>query len=705
MKRFSRRRFVAAASPALGTVAFTKPTGGNHAAQEPEPARPAREFDLCTVWRFRTDPDSAGEKNNWSTGESAGPDWRSVMVPHTWQIDPPFVEYRGDAWYTKSFLAPADWEKRAVRIEFEAVFHSATVWVNGKLAGRHLRKGYTAFTLDMSHLLQFEKNNVVAVRVNNAFDEHMLPRGRSSDWAHDGGIFRPVRLLITDKVYAERVDVEAVPNFENGSAELTITPFLQSAMDGAISGTLQIRVIDEETGDVVISDRDATPFHFSQSGPLSLSLQRQLQQAKLWHFDSPKLYRLEMTTRTADTADLFTTTFGVRRFEVRDGAFYLNNEKLALTGVERMAGSNPEFGMAEPYEWIQRDHQDLKYLNCVFSRVHWPQDKRVLEYCDRHGILMQEEVPTWGPNTFRNMSSQPDADIMQNGLEQLHEMVARDRNHPCIVSWGLCNEIGGQNPPAYNFAKNMLAEAKKINPSRLCSYASHSLFKDQAKDVSGLMDFIECNQYIGSWQQGGPADLERLMDEIHSAFPDKPIVISEYGYCACTADRPEGDGHRVAVLSWQNAVLRSKPFVAGAIFFCYNDYRTHVGDRGEGVLKQRVHGVVDVYGKTKPSYRLLRNESGPIESLTFENFPSHVLVHAKNRSDLPSYTLRGYTLRALFYEFGDIPVKRVELPLPVLAPGAQATLQFDFEVRQPERITFDVLRPTQFSVSTLEWLR
>ena len=63
----------------------------------------------------------------------------------------------------------------------------------------------------------------------------------------------------------------------------------------------------------------------------------------------------------------------------------------ALMGVERMAGSNPEFGMAEPTEWIRHDHADMKHLNCIFTRVHWPQDKRVLDYCDRHGILMQTE--------------------------------------------------------------------------------------------------------------------------------------------------------------------------------------------------------------------------------------------------------------------------------------------------------------------------
>ena len=129
------------------------------------------------------------------------------------------------------------------------------------------------------------------------------------------------------------------------------------------------------------------------------------------------------------------------------------------------------------------------------------------------------------------------------------------------------------------------------------------------------MDFIECNEYFGSWYPGDAAAVGRSLDEIHAAFPDKPIVISEYGYCACTAERPEGDERRREILRSHDAVFRERDYVAGLIFFCYNDYRTHIGDRGTGVLRQRVHGVVDVWGNRKPSYDLLREESSPIEEL------------------------------------------------------------------------------------------
>ena len=120
----------------------------------------------------------------------------------------------------------------------------------------------------------------------------------------------------------------------------------------------------------------------------------------------------------------YETTFGIRKIEIRDASFYLNGERVRLMGVERMAGSNPEYGMAEPAEWIDHDHADMKDLNCVYTRVHWPQDRRVLDWCDRRGMLIQTEVPTWGPQTFRGRRRSRFPTLMNNGLEQLREMIA-----------------------------------------------------------------------------------------------------------------------------------------------------------------------------------------------------------------------------------------------------------------------------------------
>jgi beta-glucuronidase len=704
----SRREFLEKTAAVVAAVAATGAASRPTAVASSICAN-TEAADLCGIWKFRADPGNTGTQESWFAANHSISGWSDVEVPHTWQIEPSRADYRGVAWYRREFDALAAWRDAAVRVEFEAVFHSATVWVNGQLVGEHLRKGYTGFAFDVTAALHRDQTNTIAVRVDNAFNDQMLPRGRSSDWAHDGGIFRPVQLLVTPRTFVEHVIVDSVPDLDTGDAALTVSACCKNTSTKSWNGTASFRVIEVETGLIVLKDSAPSSVSISAGSGEKLVLRGVLTKAKLWHFDSPKLHRLEFSITNGIEGHRFETVFGVRELEVKDGQFHLNGERVRLMGVERMAGSNPVFGMAESLAWIEHDHRDMKYLNCVFTRVHWPQDKRVLDYCDRHGILMQTEIPAWGPDTFQGMTAQPAPAIMENGLEQLREMIARDWNHPSVVVWGLCNEIDGQNPPAYQFAKRMLEEAKRLDPGRLCSYASNSLGSNPQRDVAGLMDFIEANEYFGTWAPGTEDDAARHLDELHAAFPGKPIVISEYGYCACTPDRPEGDEPRIEILRTHDAAFRSKEFVGGAIFFCYNDYRTHVGDRGIGVLQQRVHGVVDVYGEQKNSYEILRKESSPIESLAIESFTvetqrNKFRLRLKTRETLPAYTLRGYKLRGVFYGQGDIPVEMQEAEVPEVAPGKDVTLGLTFKQSEaPMRVQFDVTRPTGFSAHSLKW--
>jgi beta-glucuronidase len=682
-----------------GLAASTRTIAENSQSQ-------AELVSLNGTWQFRFDSDAAGQKNGWFKPAQSSHGWQNVEVPHTWQIAQDSAGYFGLAWYRRMFEVPRDWRDKTVRIEFEAVFHSASVWVNGNDVGQHLHKGYTAFEFDITRLLHPGADNVLVVMVNSDFDNRMLPRGHSSDWTHDGGIYRPVSLLITPQVYVERVGVDAVPDLANATATLAISAVVRNATDREFRGRLAVHAIEEDTGITALQESNAAAVTIPAGTTITRSLPPlRIANCKLWHFDAPNLYSLSVGLNGTATSHAFTTTFGIRSIEVKDGSFWLNGERVRFMGVERMAGCNPNYGMAEPTSWIDHDHDDLKNLNCVFTRVHWQQDKRVLDYCDRHGIFIQTEVPTWGPDTFAGMKDEPDPEIMQNGLEQLREMIARDRNHPSIFSWGLCNEINGQNPPAYNFAKRMYEEAKLLDPRHLRSYASNSLQKDPGNDVSKFMDFVECNEYWESWSPGTVDDLRRSLEEIHRAFPDKPIVISEYGWCACTPDRSEGDARRAQVLREHTRVFRETSYVGGVIFFCYNDYRTHIGDKGTGVMKQRIHGVVDLFGARKPSYPTLRRESSPIESLEHSGVPGAFTVTLRTRDSVPAYTLRGYKLRGILYGFGNIPLESRESSLPPLTPGQTTSVPLQFKEKEGAmRVEFDVLRPTGFSAITSVWI-
>ena len=140
--------------------------------------------------------------------------------------------------------------------------------MNGKPVGEHLGKGYTAFTLDITPALNYGAMNQVEVKADNSFNEAMLPRGRSSDWAHDGGIYRPVQLLVSPSTYLERVDVDASPQ------SIRVNALVRGG-----TSQLQITVVDETTGAVVFERSDALKAGDNLLAPFTLA------KPKLWHFD------------------------------------------------------------------------------------------------------------------------------------------------------------------------------------------------------------------------------------------------------------------------------------------------------------------------------------------------------------------------------------------------------------------------------------
>src|SRR4051812_48224928 len=199
MPHITRRSLAAVLASVASAPAQSRPDSANGPSET--------EVSLDGIWEFRV----ARESN-----------WREVTVPHTWQIEPENAGYMGAAVYRRRFDAPERWRGKTIRIEFEAVFHTAVGEVNGKRGGEHRGKGYTAFTFDITPLLRLGTANEIVVRVDNAFNDGMLPRGKSYDWTPDGGIYRPVRLLITPPAYIERVDVEAVPDLASNSAVLHV---------------------------------------------------------------------------------------------------------------------------------------------------------------------------------------------------------------------------------------------------------------------------------------------------------------------------------------------------------------------------------------------------------------------------------------------------------------------------------------------------
>ncbi|MCI0394166.1 MAG: beta galactosidase jelly roll domain-containing protein [Chloroflexi bacterium] len=659
-------------------------------------------ISLSGEWRFAVDQDGDGDSLGWARPAYNDSTWLPVTIPHTWNVLPDYREYEGLAWYRRSFTVPVEAAEAHLRLRFEAVYYLARVWLNGQYLGEH-EGGYTPFEFDVSGLVETRRNaadNVVAVQVDNRRTTGRIPAvlrpGWSFDWWNYGGLVRDVSLEVTSRAYIARQQIVAVPHLagvhEAEVATITTTLLVENHFDEPFYGRLAADVLDETTRVSALSAPAPVPISLPPGQATEVQLVVTLASPRLWHFDQPYLYRWSTCLLATDGQMIHSRedTFGVRLIELKKAQFFLNGEPMRLVGLTRHADS-PEHGLAEPVTVMAADYDDLKRLNMVFSRpVHYPQHPFILDYADRHGILLIPEVPAWQLTA----GQLADPKMLAVAQQQLREMIAANFNHPSVWAWSVGNEFDSNTDAGHDYVRQMIALAKSLDPARPVSFASNRLNQPPGDDAAGLADFVMMNQYFGTW--AGPKEgLGQALDRIHQTWPDKPVIISEFGfephwnsipgiplespdprhYYLIPEDVPsesaEADEQRRQLIAEQMAVFREKPFVAGAIFWTYQDYRTRF---------HFVMGVVDGDRNRRESWALLRQEYTPIlvESVRFADQPGGgrmATVALRTRGpverDLPAYTLRGYRLHwTLSSPDGTIAYEQGDLPLPTLAPGA-----------------------------------
>ena len=695
-------------------------------------AIPAQSLPLsgagCThpQWRFAVDPGDVGEYEGWAALGFDDAPWAVVTVPHTWGAMAEHADYDGVAWYRRTFTLPPEAQDAYLRLHFEAVFYLARVWLNGQYLGEHAG-GYTPFEFDVSGIAQPGAENVVAVRVDNerAFDRipAVLSEGWSFDWWNYGGIVRDVSLAVTSRTFIVRQSVVARPNLvgvdEVDVATVTATVTIRNTSAEPLEGALTADILDDASGLSVLQTFPAAPINLSSGASADVVLTATVAEPKLWHFDHPNLYRWSASLVGGDGELLHSdeVTFGIRLIELREAHFYLNGEPVRLVGLTRHADS-PGHGLAETVAVMAQDYDDLKTLNMVFSRpVHYPQHEFILDYCDRNGILLIPEVPAWQLNE-EQLGSEHMRELEQ---QQLREMILAGFNHPAVWAWSVANEIESNTGQGRAFVRDMIAFVRQLDPTRPVGFASHRLASDPESDATALTDFVMMNQYLGTWH--GPKDaLNQALDDIHATWPGKVVIISEFGFEprwnrwgpptsaldpsryyfvpeGVPSDSDEADVQRRLVIAEQMETFRSRPFVAAAIFWTYQDYRTPSGF---------IMGVVDAQRNRRGSWYLLREEYAPalIESVIFSPISGDsrsAIVALRTRGpvevDMPAYTLRGYRLHwAVTSPDGETVFSEGDVSLPTLEPGSQWSGQVEWTVPRAEYVlTVRVVRPTGFT--------
>jgi beta-glucuronidase len=426
--------------------------------------------------------------------------------------------------------------------------------------------------------------------------------------------------------------------------------------------------------------------------------------ARLWHFDDPALYRLEVELRDAKgtALDLHSDTFGVRTVEIRDRRLYLNGERVRLTGMTRHEES-PWEGLAESAGTIRRDYDEMKGLQVTLTRpVHYPQHPDVLDYCDRNGILLIPEIPVWQFNE-KQLS---DPRVLALAKQMLREMVEQDGNHPSVFAWSVCNESETATAGGRAYVKTLRDFLKELDPDRFVTFADDGLpgIKQAGDSASHMADFIMMNQYFGTW--AGPADpFPEVLDRIGRMYPDKMLIISEFGAAGMFApDLESADRLRSKIMRDQLALFARHDWIGGAIFWCYQDYKSHRNLR-PGMDKGQVEmGLVDEHRQRRPSFHLWRELNAPAKvlldwnPLTVYTAPAgfRATISRKGADELPSYDLRGYRVAWEARDDDDGLVAKGEETLPDV--GAARTVEGKWTAPSTKAVTltFRIHRPTGF---------
>jgi beta-galactosidase len=578
-----------------GTVVLASGGGGWRPLAAGAQAAPAIrvEIPFDAGWRFSL----------IDTGGAAMPayddsSWRVVDLPHDWSAEGPFTAAHasgngyapgGIGWYRKHFTLDQDLAGKIAAVEFDGVYDHAEVWVNGHLACRRAY-GYSSFDCPLTpYVRSGQTDNVVAVRVDHS-------READSRWYTGSGIYRHVRLRVTDQVrIAQWGTFVTTPEVAARSATVNVETAVESAArrDRAVTLDSEIRL-----GDAVVA-RASTPLTVAAGGRATVAQTLAIPNPRRWAFDTPVLYTLRQRLASGSAAiDDTETAFGVREvaFDPARGCL-LNGEPVKLKGVcvHHDAGS---LGAAVPAAVWERRLRALKAIGVNAIRTsHNPPAPEFLDLCDRLGFLVMDEAldeftpakNKWvrGRNAGVPSRFGYAEDFAEWAVIDVADMVRRDRNHPSIVMWSIGNEVDypndpfthpaldrsyrPQNPPAElmaGLARPLAGAIRALDPTRPVTMALASLAMSDAVGLPALLDVVGYNYQESRYE----AD--------HAHEPSRVILGSE-------------NGHQYG--NW--TIARDHPYVAGQFLWTGIDY---LGEAGVFPNRANGAGLLDLAGFMKP---------------------------------------------------------------------------------------------------------
>lgn len=548
------------------------------------------QIDLGGWWDFATDPEDAGEARGYQA-KFPEPETR-LWVPGTWNSSARYWNYVGPGWYRRRFETPSDGN---LRVHFGSVFYQSKVWLDGRQLGEH-EGGYLPFDYTAAGLKKGAHN--VVVRIDNRLTERSLPK-KNVDWFPYGGIDRPVYAEIVPMVFVRRVHV--VPSLVGPSEARLKVGILLENLGQAVKGA-----------DVAFSVDGVELYrgkHDIGQGSGTAQLEVPLKNPRLWSPSAPNLYSARVVVGP-ESDDQF-TRFGIREIRTDGSRILLNGERLKLMGVNRHE-DHPDWGSGSPPSILRQDVEIIKRLGANAVRAHYALPELFMDFCDQFGLLFMAEVPAWQYSAEQLRNPQ----IQDKILRHLREMIARDMNHPSIVTWSLGNEWP-QPDNSYDVIRGLVLRARQFDPTRLLTFVTGG---PHVWRVHELVDVICVNwaryQWYDPFTTLDRAEGEKSvadLSKIHDRYPGKPVILTELG-----GAESQAGWHNWGNVKWSEEFQArnvedsashalDEDWISGGCVWQFCDARS----APERFLAGRLHGwngkgIVDAYRSPKLAFHQLQ---------------------------------------------------------------------------------------------------
>lgn len=536
-------------------------------------------IDFNENWLFEQDDWIGFYHGSWMNWNEST--WIPVRTPHSYNaedtFDPERGYYRGMAWYRKHFVIPESEKGRILKLHFGAIGNESEIWVNEQFLGK-FTTGYTPIEIDITSVVSYDSENVIAIRVNNLHNDEIPPGRWRMDYNVYGGIYREVELISLSPLYLQETELHVTtPHVAENRSKVSVSVAVQNSKDKDQSVTLQCTLYDGNNEKARVSRKVTLPAN--QLVPVK-DISLLINDVELWSPVNPKLYTVKVSLlNDGSQLDLIESKIGFRSFSFdAEKGFVLNGKPTKLRGLNRHQ-CYPGLGNAVPERLQVEDAVLLKELGANYVRcAHYPQHVSFLDACDSLGLLVYEEVASW-----QHIGGDEFIDHMDYMMEG---MIRRDRNHPSIILWGMMNE--GRS---YKMFEKLLRTAKELDDTRAVSYAENHIDHGIEAGTIFQPDVLGLNYNLDKY------------DEFHKQYPNIPVINTE----ATNADKAllgDLESQLTATFRIEKDLdfVDQRSYISGICIWGFHDYGTNY----KPVWPMQQSGVVSAYREFKEAAYFLK---------------------------------------------------------------------------------------------------